>query len=109
MSRHRKKSAAVENSDLLFWNGALGMYLRNARLAHGLSLRELERQTGVSDSEIHKVETGNQECRLSSFIKLCSALGVPCGLVLDQVISSSFAYFAKIVPTDPVFLALVKR
>jgi transcriptional regulator with XRE-family HTH domain len=79
------------------------MYLRQARLETGLSLRELERKTGVSDSEIYKIETGDQECRLSSFIKVCAALGVPGGLVLDQVVSSSMAYFFPLVANDPDF------
>lgn len=93
-------SMREEHSDLLFWNNALGMYLRDARMRAGLSLRELEKRSGVSDSEIHKIETGSQECRLSSFIKVCAAIGIPGGLVLDQVVSSSMAYFHPIVEKD---------
>jgi transcriptional regulator with XRE-family HTH domain len=95
-----KEKKPPSESDLLFWDGALGMYLRDARNRAGLSLRDLERTTGVSDSEIHKIETGSQECRLSSFVKVCSALGVPGGLVLDQVVSSSFAYFSHVLLKD---------
>jgi len=97
-----------DNSDLLFWDNALGMYLRDARIRAGLSLRELEKQSAVSDSEIHKIETGNQECRLSSFIKVCAALGLPGGLVLDQVVSSSMAYFHPIVEKDPTLESFIK-
>lgn len=87
-------------SDLLFWDASLGWYLRGARSRAGMSLRDLEKRAEVSDSEIHKIEAGNQQCRLSSFVRVCAALGLPGGLVLDQIVSSSFAYFTKRVFTD---------
>jgi transcriptional regulator with XRE-family HTH domain len=107
--RRDPDETGTANADLFFWNNALGMYLREARRRHDLSLRELERQSGVSDSEILKVESGSQECRLSSFVKLCSALGLPGGLVLDQVVSSSSAYFSTIIHDDPAFEKLTLR
>lgn len=104
--RRKPPQETTDLDDLLFWNNAFGMYLRDERLAQGLSLRQLEGQTGVSDSEIHKIETGSQECRLSSFIRISAALGIPPGLVLDQVISSSFAVFAGRIEGDPQFKEL---
>ncbi|SRR6266542_1885488 len=103
MGRKRSPKEQIEFEDLFFWNNVLGAYLRDERLAQQLSLRDLERQTGVSDSEIHKVETGDQECRLSSFVKICAALGIPPGLVLDEVVSSSFAFFEERARDDPTF------
>ncbi|MGB9475502.1 MAG: helix-turn-helix transcriptional regulator, partial [Candidatus Udaeobacter sp.] len=85
------------------------IYLREKRLGYGLSLRELERQTGISDSEIHKLEVGNQECRLSSFIRICSGLGIPPGLALDQVILSSYSFFIPRIRSDPGFKHLCRK
>jgi transcriptional regulator with XRE-family HTH domain len=108
-SRRKAPDGIIQLKDLLFHSGALGDYLRDERRRHGLSLRSLEEQTGVSDSEIHHLETGNQECRLSSFIRICSALGVPPGLALDDVLISSYSFFEPKIENDRLFEELCRE
>jgi transcriptional regulator with XRE-family HTH domain len=89
--------------EIIFASKTLGIYLRLARLRAGFSLRDLEKRSGVSDSEIFQVESGSQECRLASFVRICAALGIPCGHVLDNVVSSNFApYFKKIMENPSI-------
>ena len=40
---------------------SLGKYLRERRVAKGLSLRELADKSGISHTEIHRIETGKRE------------------------------------------------
>ena len=72
-------------------------------MAANLSLRDLERASGVSNSEISKVEAGKQQCRLESFIRICSALGIPCGEAIDFATwGNPNFYFLQVV--KPAFL-----
>jgi transcriptional regulator with XRE-family HTH domain len=80
-----------------YTNQNLGAYLKIARQRIGFSLRRLERASGVSDSEIFQIEAGSQKCTLESFVRICSALGVPCGYVLDNVVK---------VEVDPYFTSM---
>jgi transcriptional regulator with XRE-family HTH domain len=107
--RRDPAETGTDIADLFFWNAVLGGYLRGTRLRNGLSLRDLERKSGVSDSEIFNIESGDQECRLSSLVKLCAALGVPTGIVLDQVVSSNFMHFWEHVSQDVALSRLTRR
>jgi transcriptional regulator with XRE-family HTH domain len=107
--RRKTPDGKTQLKDLIFESAALGSYLRFQRLRHGLSLRALEEETGVSDSEIHQLETGSQECRLTSFIRICSVLGVPPGLALDDVLVSSFSFFSLKISKDPLFKELCRE
>jgi transcriptional regulator with XRE-family HTH domain len=80
--------------EMISWPMTMGNHFREARLANGFSLREVERLTGITDTELHKIETGSHECRLSSFIRLCVALGMPSGRMLDDTITGSWAFYA---------------
>lgn len=93
------------SKEFLVWQNVLGGYLRTARLSAGLSLREIESESGVARSEIQRLESGSQDFRLVSFLKLCAALGLPPSSVLDQVITCDPNYYAALVALDPFFKA----
>lgn len=63
----------------------IGRHLALVRKAHGWSFSQLEQASGVSRSEIHRVENGAQDCRLVTFLRLAWALGVPWGHMLDNL------------------------
>ncbi len=95
------------HDDLILNRQDIGTVLRQWRTSLGLSLRELEANSGVSDSEIYKVERGEQECRLESFIKITTALGVPPGWLIDDVIRTNDGIFAEAIKGDALFASLL--
>lgn len=66
--------------------GQVGQLLRQARTARHLTLKELEERTGgeVSFAMISQYERGQMEPRLSSFLALCLALGLPFSELLPE-------------------------
>ena len=56
--------------------GDMGDRLREARLAHGLSLRSLAERLGVSPSLISQVETGRARPSVSTLYAIASELGI---------------------------------
>ncbi len=56
--------------------------LRQIRQARNLSLRDLERLSGVDYSSISKIETGDVEPRLNTIIKIAKALNIS----LDELV-----------------------
>ncbi len=54
----------------------MGVHLRSARRAHGLSLRELADRLGVSPSLISQVETGRAKPSVSTLYAIASELNV---------------------------------
>lgn len=89
------KSNEEQASDLIFMRNLLGFYLKRVRADAGLSLRDVENISQVSNSEISKVETDSQDCRLESFVRVCAALGVQCGVLLDQTIAINFVNYER--------------
>jgi transcriptional regulator with XRE-family HTH domain len=64
----------------------LGQILRLARELKGISGRELERQSGVSDSEINHIETGHtREPGFRTVVKLARALGIPIERLANMI------------------------
>lgn len=70
--------------------------LKSARGAKGLSQRALAARTGVPQSHISKIESGNADIRLSSLIELARALELELKLVprkavpaVDSVVRST--------------------
>lgn len=56
----------------------LGELIAVARECKGWSLRDLERQSGVSNALISQIETGDvKDSGFSVIIRLCDALGLP--------------------------------
>ena len=107
MTAKDRRELFDESTDLTYWAQFFGPYLRKLRTERGLSLRELERLSGVNDSDIHKIETEGQDCRLDSFIRLCAALGVPWGMILDDLITSRPSFFSKLLAVDADFLKIL--
>jgi transcriptional regulator with XRE-family HTH domain len=62
----------------------LGGLLRTARVARGLSLRELSAQTNVSNAYLSELERGLHEPSLSVLRAIASALGTPLGPMLES-------------------------
>jgi transcriptional regulator with XRE-family HTH domain len=52
-----------------------GKNLRTARLERGWSHTDLARETGLSVSEISRIERGAREVRLTTLLRLGDALG----------------------------------
>jgi transcriptional regulator with XRE-family HTH domain len=53
-----------------------GIYLKDLRLGKGLTLKELDAQTGVSFASISRIEDSKQEPTPDTLKKLAPALGV---------------------------------
>jgi len=50
--------------------------VRENRLEKDWSLRDLSHQTGISKSELSKIENGLAEPSITNYIKLCLAFGI---------------------------------
>ena len=105
----KQKPQKRPEGDLLYYRRVLGCYLRDARVKAGLSLRQLENRCGVNNSEIYKIEAGSQECRLESFIRICASLGLPAGVLLDEVVSSDFGFYQDRMASAPLMVKLTER
>jgi len=94
------------NADLNWHDTAPGGLLRVLRKDRGYSLAQLETLSGVSDSEIHRVETGQQDCGIQSLVRLCAALGTTPGFILDRALDSKRSEIQKRIERDADFLSL---
>lgn len=56
---------------------AFGASLREARLAAGLTQRDVRRRTGLDIASISRIESGDANPGLKTLLKLAHALGVP--------------------------------
>jgi len=61
----------------------LGRKLRTMRLNAGMSQADLEAISGIPKARLSRYENGRVEPSIRSFLKLCSALGVRPGELLD--------------------------
>ena len=59
----------------------IGIKLAKARAHRGLSTRELAEITGISNSNISKIERGEYNVSIDILCKLCRALGVNIELI----------------------------
>lgn len=57
-------------------NQNFGQYIRTARENLGLSQRDAAKLLGVSQSYVHRVESGDRNTDLGVAIELCEKLGV---------------------------------
>lgn len=108
MAEHKKTTPAVDH-DMIYMRALLGYYLRRAREGAGFSIRELEKRSGIINSEISRIEMGTQECRLESFVRLCWALGIPCGMILDQITFNDLTAQEKKMAAHPALAQLLKN
>ena len=63
----------------------------------GISIRGLASKSGVSTSQILRVESGEFDIMLSTLLKLARHLGVPSGLVLEQGARPNPGFYAKLI------------
>jgi transcriptional regulator with XRE-family HTH domain len=75
----------------------VGEILRRARALIGMSIRDLASRSGVSTSQILRVESGEFDIMLSTLLKLARHLGVPAGLVLEQGAIPNQGFYAKLI------------
>jgi transcriptional regulator with XRE-family HTH domain len=104
-----KSQQAAPAAELIFGRELLGRYLKRSRENARVSLRYLEMITGVSNSEISKIESGCQDCRLETFIRLCAALGVSGGAVIDQVLMADLRPYLQAIATHPALPGFVGK
>lgn len=87
----------VQN-DLCINMGRLGQALRQARKTVGCSFRILAGASGVAPSQIMRVESGEYDCTLGTLAKLCGALGMRLGTLLEgclEIVPEQYAQTAK--------------
>lgn len=87
----------------------LGHLISQWREKSETSLRELQARSGVSDSEISRIEKGGQDCRLESFIRICAALGLPAGFILDNAVAFALTSFETGVKDHPLILEIANK
>ena len=58
--------------------------LKEARQARGLSLRDVERLSGIDNSNLSSLEQGKRNLSLDTLIKLTAALGLRIEFVDDE-------------------------
>lgn len=63
----------------------------------GISIRDLASRSGVSTSQILRVETGEFDIMLSTLLRLARHLGVPAGLVLEHGALPNPGFYAKLI------------
>lgn len=76
---------------------AVATNVRRARLAKGLSLRDLAELTGLSKGFLSQIEREKANPALSVVVRLAEALGL------------SFAEITRVVPTEPEIVSAVTR
>jgi len=91
------------------FRNSLGFYLRTARTRLGYSLRELEGISGVSDAQIRRIECGDFNCAIDTFLRLCVALGLPFGELLECIATPTESLVMKSLNSDPAVKALLRE
>jgi transcriptional regulator with XRE-family HTH domain len=99
----------MENEDFIWKTDLLGAWLRFVRMDRGYSQAQLSALAQVAPSEIHRVEVGQQECRIESLVKLCGPLGITPGWILDRVAGSNLSLFSHKIIGEPEFKELLRR
>jgi transcriptional regulator with XRE-family HTH domain len=61
----------------------LGRNVRAARLAHGWTQEELAHRTGLAPVQVSRIERGVREVRLTTLLRLVSALELRPDALLD--------------------------
>ena len=64
----------------------LGQMLRLAREEGGFTVREVAAVSGLDFTHVSKIELGNTNVSLEKFARLCNALMIPPGIVLESFI-----------------------
>ncbi len=62
----------------------IGQRIAALRNSQAVSLRTLERETGIAAKTIHLIESGAREARLDEVMVIAWALGTNVGAILDE-------------------------
>lgn len=62
----------------------VGRRIAERRMEAGLSQRDLENLTGISQSTLHRIESGGRPARMDDVISISWALGCPVEAILDE-------------------------
>jgi transcriptional regulator with XRE-family HTH domain len=65
-----------------------------------LSVRALARSSGVSHSQILRIESGEFDCLTSSFVRLCGAMGLPFSDLLECCILVDYGVYEGAVKAE---------
>lgn len=65
-------------------NAPLGVHLRRARLARGLSFGDVAAEAGVSSAFLSKLEDGRTDVTVRLLQRICQALGIQPASVLIE-------------------------
>lgn len=65
-----------------------------------LSVRRLARSSGVSHSQILRIESGEFECLSSSLVQICGALGLPFGEMLERCTVADLEFYSGAVEAE---------
>lgn len=75
----------------------IGLRIREAREALGISQTELDAKTGIGLAHVSKIEAGRVDMRLSTFVKIIEALQASAdGIIRADVPSVSSQYQADL-------------
>ncbi|HZM02580.1 MAG TPA: helix-turn-helix transcriptional regulator [Candidatus Saccharimonadales bacterium] len=96
----------MDNADFIWHSEKLGGWIRFLRMDRGYSQLKLGELTGVTTSEIHRIEAGQQECRIETLLKLCGPLGTTPGWILDMALLSNISWFYHRIVADEDFKRL---
>lgn len=72
--------------------------LKDARVAKGLSQRDLSARTGMPQSHISKIESGGTDIRLSSLIELVRVLDLELKLVPRRAVPAVETVIRSMIP-----------
>jgi transcriptional regulator with XRE-family HTH domain len=67
-----------------------------------LSVRALARSSGVSHSQILRIESGEFDCLTSSFVRLCAAMGIPFADLLERCVLPELMIYKNAVDSELV-------
>lgn len=87
-------------SDIQFDPKLLGKSLSEMRHFLSLSLRELSRASGVSHSQILRIESGEFDCFTSSFVRLCGAMGIRFGDLIERCVKPDYDLYSNAIEAE---------
>lgn len=94
---------------LLLDKARLGSILREAREAVALTVRDVSARAGLSNSHISKIELGQIQVSADTFVRVCFALSLPPGLVLESCSLLSRGIYEAAAYNDPAVLQMASK
>jgi transcriptional regulator with XRE-family HTH domain len=87
----------------------VGRRIAERRVEAGLSQRDLENLTGISQSTLHRIESGTRTARMDDVISIAWALGCPVEAILDEYPVRDRVLVASRANTSTADAAAVKK